>query len=74
MGQVTVDTFRIALIRATDSLGGTGLRFAPVLHSGNQNESCPAAGSHMGTKATASRCLSEATTVAPMALGQVRQA
>jgi uncharacterized protein len=26
-------------LNATDSLGGTGLRFAPVLHSGNQNES-----------------------------------
>jgi len=39
MGQVTVDTFRIALIRATDSLGWTELRFAPVLHSGNQHES-----------------------------------
>ena len=26
-------------LNATDPLGGTGLRFAPVLHSGNQNES-----------------------------------
>jgi len=26
-------------LNATDLLGGTGLRFAPVLHSGNQNES-----------------------------------
>src|ERR1019366_7479362 len=26
-------------LNATDPLGGTGLRFAPVEHSGNQNES-----------------------------------
>jgi uncharacterized protein len=26
-------------LNASDSLGGTGLRFAPVIHSGNQNES-----------------------------------
>ena len=26
-------------LNATDPLGGTGLRFAPVMHSGNQNES-----------------------------------